>query len=67
MTQAVKISGGPVHLRRLCLGERVFLCLGLVAGIFLLDKEASAPADTLVVRKVEVAELVPPEPPPASN
>lgn len=39
----------------------------LVAGIFLLDKEVQTPADTLTLRKVEVAELAPPEPPPTQQ
>lgn len=68
MALTAKVHSGHLSLRRLLpwLASGLFVA-GLVAGIFLLDKEAQAPADTLVVRKVEVAEIVPPEPPPTQQ
>jgi periplasmic protein TonB len=46
------------------LGSVLFVFF-MVVGIFLLNTEAKAPEDTLSVRSVEVAEIPPPEPPPA--
>jgi len=68
MALTAKVHSGHLSLRSLLpwLASGLFVA-GLVAGIFLLDKEAQAPADTLVVRKVEVAEIVPPEPPPTQQ
>lgn len=39
----------------------------LVVGIFWLDKEVQTPADTVTVRKLDVAEIAPPEPPPSQQ
>lgn len=68
MSGAVINNSGPLHIKHLVpwVGSCVFVVC-LVAGIFLLDKEVKTPEDTLTLRKVEIAEIVPPEPPPTQQ